>query len=584
MLKHKNYLTVSFFFILIFFLFQVVVYDSTVPAASASNKEVSFALNERIDTTQPVASEAIAPSNIVLTGAGAQDKEIGKSFAVAYGYLKQPAIIIESLAQLSQAKLNEYYSVCITTRNIDAIGSIDMLIEYMAQGGNVIFTQLPEKTRANYSKLERIMGIYETGDEYTHTDFEVWEGLLVGGPYATEDEFEFNTSPVKLYGSCKTYAVCTDEDIVRNEDKNPLMWRTYHEKGAIFVVNGPMMREKSGIGILAAFLCDLHDDFLYPIVNAKATMLNNFPYITSKNDEALKEKYNREMLEFTRDIMWSDLVSIMRDSNLVYTAFVSQADFNNTRKYNQSLIEFLSRELTRNKGEIAYTLPKGEGNLTANLKRDSSFFKEVFPKYQLKGLSLPAGKTTDFANEIREYFPGVSTISGGLDQVDLAYIDKNTLTVPYSSRGFYSTDEQRWSLANYVTAIGIVTHEMDMDLPIMDETPEHTWREASIEVSKYLNWQKWKYGWVPSYKMSEFSVKAKNFLYMNVDIKYSENEINAEIKNFTGEGFFILRTERTIKRIYGCDISKARHDEDGLILIKATEKNVRIITADEVYD
>ena len=581
MLKHRNYLLISFFFILIFFLFQVVVYDSAVSTAVISNETALAKLDKEIDTS--VLGSETTPVNLVITGSTDDGLRIGRDLQASYGYLKQPALIYKTIDEVPEENLNSYYSLSISTNNVDEIGSIDTLLEYIYNGGHVIFTQLPSKRCANYSKIEKIIGIVSNGKEYEQKGFEIWEGLLIGGPYAAE-KTKFMTSEIKLYGSCKTYGVCTDKEILKNEDKNPVAWRTFYNNGGIFVVNAPFMKEKSGMGMLAAFISDLHDDYLYPVINGKATILNNFPYMTSKNDDLLKERYNRDMKDFTRDIMWSDLVSIMRDSSLAYTCYTAQADYGNSKEYNQSMLEFLSRELNKNKGEIGYTLPKGSGAFAATMRRDSDFFARAFENYNIKSYSdkLEASFEQNKA-EILGNFPQINTVLSDLNSVDVAVIDKQRqiVTVPYTSTGFYSTDEERWSLANMVTALGLVTHEMDMDIPIMDKDMQTDgWRVASVEVAKYLNWQKWKYGWMPSYKMSDLSIKIRNYLYMNVDITYGEEDIICKIQNFgkNGEAFFILRTDKRIINCTDCEIIKARSDEPGLYIIKALKGEFTITT------
>ena len=588
MLRHRNYLTISFFFLLTFFLFQVVVYDSAVAATDIDNKELNLSWQKNIDTTQ-LASEAKAPENAVITGSTEAGQAIGKDMATIYGYVKQPAKVYRSIDEITDTELNSYYSIAIATADVDDIGSLDRLLEYNKNGGHLMFTQMPSQSAGNYARLEPYLGIYENGAPYIHEDgFEFYEGLLLGGPYAAEDT-EILTNPVKLYGKCKTYGVCIDEEIVRNEDKNPIVWRTYNEKGAIFVVNGPFMTEKEGLGLLVGFLSDLRENFLYPIINAKATVLNNFPYITSTNDEHLKERYNRVMKDFVRDIMWADLVSIMRDSNLAYTCYVSESDYSSGKEYNKELLEFLARELSRNKGELGYTVPKGTpSSIPALLKRDSEFFKNTLNSYKIKTFSAKESfPFTDNKSLLSGSFPEIATLTADLHTVDFGYTEDKTLTVPYTSRGFYNTDAQRWSAANMVTVMGVLIHEMDMDLPIQDNDPDHVWREAAVEVSKYLNWQKWKYGWMPSYKMSEFSKHVQNYLHMNVTITYEESKtrdgvdkIHGKIENFSGEGTFLMRTEKEIKYLENCGISIARKDEPGIYLIYARAADFTITLAE----
>ena len=124
-----------------------------------------------------------------------------------------------------------------------------------------------------------------------------------------------------------------------------------------------------------------------------------------------------------------------------------------------------------------------------------------------------------------------------------------------------------------VTALGVISHEVDMKNIIYPKNSGDDWTQAVTNLSSMLD-SYWKpYQAFESMNVTQMSKRISRFLDMSPEITVKNNTIQVKIHNFDTEAFFILRTGKEVSQITNGSYSII---EDGVYLITAREADLTI--------
>jgi hypothetical protein len=122
-----------------------------------------------------------------------------------------------------------------------------------------------------------------------------------------------------------------------------LIWEKRYGNGCFYGVNGDFLDSEYGIGFLTGIFSEIEDDFIYPVVNAKANLLDCFPELDNEYENAIQELYYRDTNMFIRDTIWPALVKLSEANTVVFSARLSRpVSETNTEDYND-LAELFER-------------------------------------------------------------------------------------------------------------------------------------------------------------------------------------------------------------------------------------------------
>jgi hypothetical protein len=86
---------------------------------------------------------------------------------------------------------------------------------------------------------------------------------------------------------------------------------------------------------LTGIFSEIEDDFVYPVVNAKANLLDCFPELDNEYENAIQELYYGDTNMFIRDTIWPTLVKLSEANTVVFSARLSRpVSETNTENYN----------------------------------------------------------------------------------------------------------------------------------------------------------------------------------------------------------------------------------------------------------
>ncbi|MCQ6562656.1 DUF2194 domain-containing protein [Paenibacillus mendelii] len=465
---------------------------------------------------------------------------------------------------------------------------MDRLVDYVDNGGYVLFMSSVE-VNDQYNLLYRKLGITSFGSTFLTTGIKLTSNLLIGeGNLVMKDDFITNSSnPVELDSSAQLLA--------ETNEGTPLIWRHSYGQGAFMVFNGTMLQEKINRGIFAGAVSLLEPDFIYPIFNSKLFYIDDFPSPIKKGIEpSIYEVYQRDVPSFFKDIWWPDMLKASKNHGIKYTTGLIQTYHDDVEPPFQypidedryGLITF-GREVIKSGGEIGlhgynhqslqmskkvadsfgYNAWANLTNMEKSIKEAVIFTGRSFPSYKLMSYIPPSNVISKEGRQaLKAAWPDLTVISSlyGEDGEGLAYVQEyeiaedGVLEMPRVTSGYFERAYDHWSEANTITSLGVFSHFIHPD-DVLDEERSNfmTWDELYKQFSQKLERLQQTYPWLREMTSTEAALDMGRTLISSVSWKKDKDSITGEIHNFQGHDlYYILRTERKIKKQVNCSVKK----------------------------
>lgn len=383
----------------------------------------------------------------------------------------------------------------------------------------MLYTQMPNADAIEANGLAEFLGIYKLKGQLNQKGMRFVDDVFAGGLLDLY-ELEYKLEDVSLEPTCKIYAYGlkgrTEDELERNEDLPPLMWRNQVGKSNIYVVNGKFFEENKGYGILTAVLSDIYEDFLYPVVNASVMIYDSIPYDGVVNEELMQELYARNSLQFQTDILVPNLVSICKRLDVVPTFYTSVGN-------QLPEMDFLERSVLELGGELVYN--------------DSAQVKAI-------DITNPEGRIWDECPNL-----------------------------PVIVTGFEKNDSDMTKLYSIASTFGIVVHRVDISKIINAENTEMDWVTVSKDYSDYIAYYQEDFGVFESVKASDAAIRYMEYMLMKPYIVYTEKTITVDIEDMPEQASFILRTEKEIEKVENGDFKELGKN---MYLITTSETSIFI--------
>ncbi|MCZ8518247.1 MULTISPECIES: DUF2194 domain-containing protein [Paenibacillus] len=479
----------------------------------------------------------------------------------------------------------------VTTSDLTLLADVDTLASYVEGGGSVFFTSMPEESDV-FFRLYRKLGIVNTGETAEVQGIVLTSNVLIGEQgLSIDDEFMRNPArALELDGKSRILA--------ESAEGVPLLWEHPYGKGKFMVFNGLMLQEKINRGLLTGSLSLLQPDFIYPVFNSKVMYLDDFPApIPKGTNPGIYEKYRRDIPSFMKEIWWPDILKAARMYDTKLTAVLIQsyndrvtAPFRSpVDEDGKGLISF-GREVIKSGGELGlhgfnhqslqrspeiaaeygYKPWNTTGDMSASIEEALRFAGTAFPKYTMHTYVPPSNVLSPEGRAaLKSAWPDLAVIASlyGEDASGKAYVQEyeiaedGVLEMPRVTSGYFPRAFDRWAEANAVTSLGIFSHFIHPDDLLDAERSDNlTWDQLYERFTEMLARVKMTHPWLRSMTASEAAVDMKNVLTSRVGWTRGAEGLSGTIAPFRQEAYFILRTERTIGKLSGCEVR--RIDED----------------------
>lgn len=500
-------------------------------------------------------------------------------------YMKQPSHAFD----LNREALpySECSHVLVATSKLDLTGDISTLISYVNDGGSVFFMQTLEITQ-HYYQLYRKLGVLSFGDTGLTTGIHLTSNVLIGENGLKTGADFINNAAISV--ELDEHARLLAESL----EGVPLMWHRPYGAGSFIVFNGEMLEQKSNRGLIAGGFSLMKPVGFYPVFNAKLFYIDDFPSPIAKGlNVDIYREYKKDMPAFYRDVWWPDMLKAAKRYNVKYTAAVIQSYTDNVTppfqhpidQESHNLISY-GREVIKSGGEISihgynhqsltmdksvssyfgYKAWMSQEDMAASIEEVVRYVGSAFPNYTAMSYVPPSNVLSAEGREaLKDSWSDLAVIASlyDTDYSNRAYVQEyeiaedGMIELPRITSGYYEDEYMHWLSANAITLLGIYSHFIHPDdLIDKERSRNQNWEDLYEDFTSMLSGLNKKYPWLRDMTSTEAGLAIAQNLTSEVKIEQRSDEIIGEVKNYTGELYYILRTDRPIKKQNHCTVQK----------------------------
>lgn len=446
----------------------------------------------------------------------------------------------------------------------------------------VVFCGLPSSAEIEADdSLRELLGIDEVRGAVTLEGVQLRSGFLLGGekdyvldPDADEEEQrnqDLDLSAVwYVPGSgTETYlaGVLSEETYgeILPQYLPPLIWRHSTEEllsenqteegdsadpytSAVFAVSSGYLQDETGLGILTAIVSKTEQYSLYPVVNAQSFILEDFPSLSSENQEQMMTLYSRGTQSVIRDIVWPGIETILDRTEAIPTYMIVPFLEDSSAVESEELDDYMQR-IRETRGEAGISLRVAAGLPAQTLSSDKTILNDAMPDYRFSTL---------YGRGFDKDTVGKALDDAGLTDVRAILLDRNgsgtdLLSVISSGDGTVSrsvvrnietadthTFSEDLRMRSVETALGYSMLSENLGKVLYPESTEDQWQNLSEQVSG--NTVHYWDGFTAFEKtsLSETGARALSFLTERTSSSREGDTIRIT-RTGTGEGYFVLR-------------------------------------------
>lgn len=534
--------------------------------------------------------------------------EIREQFEQMMQDMKVPAEAVD-LAQIEPEEIpafSDYQTVVVLEANLDVLGlRLLDLMDWVEQGGNVLFAMAPEKT-SSFDVVAQKLGVLASAWSYKLAESIVpAEGFMLGGGqrYELSDPFE-SSMAVSLRDDATVYAVTGEEGV-------PLVWSTELGKGRI-VVDNIGVYDKVMRGFYAASYSLLGDACAYPVIDSAVFFLDDFPSPVPEGDGAyIRRDYHLSIANFYAKVWWPDLMKLAEQYGIRYTGVLIENYGDDTtdpptRQLDTQQFRYYGGLLLRQGGEIGFhgynhqplVLPETDyGNLyeyhqwpsadaiVAAMEELTAFQREILPSALGTVYVPPSNILSESGRKILgERVPQVRTIASSYleDGTDLPYVQEfgvaedGVVEEPRIVSGSMVNDSyMRLAAMSELNLHYVSTHFMHPDdLLDVDRGAAEGWEVYKNGLKDYLNWLAVSAPHLRMQTATECAGAIQRFSSLSVDLQSDADGWTLTLGNFADEARLLFRANDGVPgRVTG---GKLTHLTGNLYLLEADEAAVHI--------
>lgn len=497
-----------------------------------------------------------------------------------------------------------YKSVIITIERLTDFQGVDDVINYVSKGGRVFFANRLMDDSVFHNIYQKL-GIYELGQLEDDRGIKLISNVLIkGNGQIVDEEFLYNSLlNVKLKKECNVFAI--------SPKGIPALWEYPFNQGKFMVFNGTMLDLKINRGLIVGAISLLNKDFIYPIMNIKLAFIDDFPAPIPKGfSDNIKSNYGRSIPNFYREIWWADILKGAKNYGVKYSSVIIQTYNNRVEPPFEdkdgtdvnSLIVY-GREVIKSGGELGihgynhqplaeegfikedmgYSPWESEEDMVASLQEVNQYIKKVYPRYVIRNYVPPSNILSSIGRQaVRKALPELKSISSVYldDYTDNSYIQEfevssdGILELPRLSSGYDNNQFNNWSILNGITSIGVFSHFIHPDDILDNERSKNrSWDEMSNEYDELLGKAYKNYKWLRGMTVSQGTTEIKKYLECETYIEYKGDMINVYNNSFSGDMYFILRTDKKAVSQKNCEVYSI---DENVYLIHAKEPDISV--------
>lgn len=469
------------------------------------------------------------------------DVDYGEIYDNVRQFCRDLHLTVAGEGSLDTSVVKEQDLVIICDASISQYADLSELKRFISEGGRVILAAGLAKGGED-SRLWSVFGIQEksAGEDYHDLYFE--KPLL---PVQPEQVcYDGNSGSVRI-------EVSDDVTVyIRDAQKGiPILYTNDWKKGSVCLINGSFLKDIRCMGLLSGAIGALLPDFVYPVLGVKAVFLDDFPVITSADDELCRQMYGYSAEGFVQDVVWPSFQGIALRTDTPYTASILAAASSKKSfgTMDDTLVTTVGKSVLQFGGELVYAANCPEDGKVVFNEDFIDRFAKNFTGYTVQGLAV---ETDNFFPEMLDV-PGadVRFVRGILGNRDMRLSWEEGRTVfPAATKGNSMEDGNLFAICSVLGAYGMVSHVFDAGMLISRDSDIASWdsdkRQIGIFESEVLVCVPWLEGRTLS--QTEGDVRS----YQDMDYGWIKNGSSIEINCSSvskGQAFFYHTDGRIVE-------------------------------------
>lgn len=557
------------------------------------------------------------PECIILTS----DEDISSAYldimeTVLTG-MKVSYDICEVNKDFDTAVLDGYSAAVVTFQSWEVFGDNLMpVFAWVKDGGRLLAAVTPEAD-AYFNAVSAKFGI-ETADEYPPVyGVKFLNGCMIGAD--DDDIFWYDREmlegivsslQVQLKKECNVYVTSEDGSV-------PIVWSNDYGAGRVVMIN-QAVTQKHIRGFVSLAYSILYDAYVYPVINASAFYLDDFPSpVPGGNSEYIKRDYGVDVASFYTNVWWPKMMELEEKYGILHTGLIIEnysdevaAPFEGNKETSRFLK--FGNMLLNNGGELGfhgynhmplclegidedkqygdYKLWKSSEDIETALKELRDFSEKLFPENDFCVYVPPSNIISkDGIKALTEADSEIKIIASIFieDAKEVAYeqefgVDENgIINTPRITSGCIIDDYQMlvaMSELNFQFVQSHFTHPDDtMDV---DRGAQMGWEYMSNSLEKYVSWIYESAPNIRNVTGSGMGRAVKVYDKLTMTREYTDEGLKLKLGGFSGEASFLMRIldGRTIKSVSG---GSFEHISGCVYLITAKSDEVMIYVGGE---
>lgn len=501
-------------------------------------------------------------------------------------------------------------SVVLALQDWDGFGSdIGRLMEWVQNGGSLMCAMTPEPA-GNFMACRRYLGIEEGGGTYTGiTGIQAASPSVIG--YGNKRDYPFHLADGETMMT--SLAVRLDDEakvlFTSSDGQVPLLWSIDYGEGRFAVIND-VISDKFQRGFYCIAYSSLSDMELWPVINASAFYLDDFPApVPGGTGMYIERDYGISTSAFYSSIWWPQMLDWEEKYGIRHTGMLIEDYNDNTRapfKKQKSTSRFLTfgNTLIYHDGEIgihgynhqplclegvdedmqygSYKLWHSPQDVYLAVQEVKGFAESVFPDRKFQVYVPPSNILSENGKELLlSADPDIRAIasvytrsaSSPVFAQEYSIEDNGIIDTPRIASGEIIGDYM------YLTALGEMNYHFVQshfchpdDVLDADRGASYGWPYMAKQFETYLQYVT---GSAPSMRQttgSEMAAAVERYAKLSMNVKRKENELDVTLGGFNEEAWFLLRVnEGELGETEGCTAEQAA---DHLYLIHAASSHL----------
>ena len=495
----------------------------------------------------------------------------------------------QDISENDLLSLSRYENVVVALDNYDRFGEQILDLFDAVRDGLNLLAICPISSLSYLNLVAGRMGIVEIGYEfYTVEGLRFQSDFMLGGEgkdFQIEDPFE-SSNTVILSNDCTVHLTSADDREI------PIIWEYHHGAGTV-VVNTLGYFDKAYRGFYAASYSLLSDVCIYPVINASAFYLDDFPSpVPADKGDYIQRDYNMDTDTFYTNVWWPDVKNLAQKYGIHYTGMVIE----NYSDENQAPLEgnrdiqrfrYFGNDLLDMGGEIGF-----HGYNHMPLVLENFDYKDEFGSYR-------QWKSADDIREFQVYVPPSNILSDEGRQI-LAedFLDIKAVASIYFEGDFEYTQEFEVADDGIIETPRIISGyiiDSYMEIAALSELNMHFvsshfqhpddvldedrgaalgWETMRDRLNEYMNWLYTAAPEIRNLTGTEIAGAVQRYDSLDVNVERSSGAVHISLANFQDEAWFFVRiNEGSVSDVQGGTLTEIAGN---LYLLEAADKDIHI--------